>query len=474
MAREATLTSQRSIAPAKGAAEERTAANGERVEQDKALPLPGWLVKVYFIFPIVLYMPDAIFNYFVYSDGAVVPRGAPLLLQIAQVTLWGLMAVGVVGMADLLSVLAPWHWGQGHRIQAIFCGLGVIVATAITTWNSLSFRSTGFQAFKTDEWVYQYFPQLRVVSLTMILVAVAPPFWGLFWAIVQPTQTGRSLRQIRESHVERLLRLEQEAELKRLRAETNAKVRSAQLRGMAQTAAAARAEAAQLFTRKKGEAEEDGSPNDAQDGAGDDAPEGAEDAATGRVVQLSQIKAAGGREPAGSRGGAVFSNHAAATTPTVHAAPNGGARLAAAQPPLLTATDAQRAPAAAQGDPMPWGGPRRPAAPGGGIAETIFGYDSDQMTGTTGPRPAVRRPGDNNTLSRAISGELLPGSEAVVEAVFKELEQEHKADGAKRSLPRKELTARVMQRLKVDEAIAQKAIDRWSKSRKSARSSGSH
>jgi hypothetical protein len=472
MVREATLTSQRSIAPAKGAAQEHTAATSERVEQDKALPLPRWLVKVYFIFPIVLYLPDAIFNYFVYSDGAVVPR-APLLLQIAQVTLWGFMAIGVVGMAYLLSVLAPWHWGQGHRIQALFCGLGVIVATAITTWNSLSFRSTGFQAFRTDEWVYQYFPQLHSISLTMILVAVAPPFWGLFWAIVQPTQTGRSLRQIRESHAERLLRLEQEAELKRLKAETSAKVRSAQLRGMAQTAAAARQEAAQLFNRKKDEAEEDGSPSDAQDDAGDDAPEGVDEATAGRVVQLSQIKAAGGREPAGSRGGATFSNHAAATTPTVHTAPNGGARVAAAQPPLLKEADVVRAPAAAQGDPMPWGGPRRPAAPGGGIAGTFFGsYDNDQMTGTTGPRPAVRRPGDNNTLSRAISGDLLPGSEAVVEQVFNELQQEHKADGSKRT-SRKEFTARVMQRLKVEEAIAQKAIDRWSKSRKSARSSDS-
>jgi hypothetical protein len=474
MARDVTLTSQRSVAAAKGTTDERAAAINERVEQDKTLPLPGWLVKVYFIFPIVLYLPDAIFIYFVYSDGAVVPR-APLLLQIAQVTLWGFMAVGVVGMAYLLSVLAPWHWGQGHRVQAIFCGLGVIVATGITTWNSLAFRSTGFQAFRTDQWVWQSFPQLSGISLTMILVAVAPPFWGLFWAIVQPTQTGRSLRQIRESHAERLLRLEQEAELKRLRAESNAKVRAAQLRSMAQTAAAARQEASQLFTRKKDGTEEDGSPSDAQDDAGGEAPEGPEDAAGGRVVQLSQIKAMGGREAAGSRGGAVLMNHAAATTPTVRAAPNGGARLAAAQPPLLKEADAQRSPAAAQGDPMPWGGPRRPATPGGGIAETIFGsFDSDQMTGTTGPRPAVRRPGDNNTLSRAISGDLLPGSEAVVEEVFKELQREHNPDGSKRSLPKKEFTARVMQRLKVDEAIAQKAIDRWSKSRKSARSSGSH
>jgi hypothetical protein len=434
------------------------------------LPLPGWLVKVYFIFPIVLYLPDAIFNYFVYSDGVFVPN-SPLFLQIAQVTLWGFMAIGVVGMAYLLSVLAPWHWGQGHHLQALFCGLGVIVATGITTWNSLAFRSTGFQAFRTDQWVYQYFPQLHNVSLTMILVAVAPPFWGLFWAIVQPTQTGRSLRQIRESHAERLLRMEQEAELKRLKAENNAKVRSAQLRGMAQTAAAAREEAAQLFNRKKGGAEGDAIEGEPPAAADDETPEGDGDPTAGRVVQLSQIKAAGGREPAGSRGGAVFMNHAAASTPTVRAAPNGGARPAAAQPPLLTEADAQRTPAAGHGDPMPWGGARRPPAPGGGIAGTFFGSDDDQMTGTTGPRPAVRRPGDNNTLSRAISGDLLPGSEAVVEQVFNELQREHNPDGSKRSLPKKEFTTRVMQRLKVDEAIAQKAIDRWREKQKATRAS---
>ena len=37
--------------------------------EEKALPLPGWLVKLYFIFPVILYLPDAIFNYYVYSDG---------------------------------------------------------------------------------------------------------------------------------------------------------------------------------------------------------------------------------------------------------------------------------------------------------------------------------------------------------------------------------------------------------------------
>src|SRR5260221_1291595 len=222
-------------------------------DRDKVLPLPGWLVKVYFIFPIVLYMPDVIFNYYVYSHG-ITTQETNIVVQIAFIGLWAFLSVGVVGMAYLLSVLAPWHWGQGHHIQAFFCGLGVLIATGITTWNSLAYRSqeqSTFAVFKTDDWANSIWPQLAAshVSLTLILVAVAPPFWGLFWAMVQPTQSGRSLRQIQESHAQRLLPLQQQSELKRLRAETNAKIRDAQLRGMAQTAAAAPEQAKQVFGR---------------------------------------------------------------------------------------------------------------------------------------------------------------------------------------------------------------------------------
>jgi hypothetical protein len=222
--------------------------------QEKALPLPSWLVKVYFIFPIILYIPDAIFNYYVYSDGAYIPN-APLAVQISQVALWGFLSIGVVGMAYLLSVLAPWHWTNGHRLQALFCWVGVLIATGVTIWNSLSYRSVTFSQFKTDQWVYDTFPQLaaRGISITMILVAIAPPFWGLFWALVQPTSHRKSLSALAENHAEKLMRVQHEAELKRLRAEANAKVREAQLKGMAQTAAAARAQAGTLFSRKDGD-----------------------------------------------------------------------------------------------------------------------------------------------------------------------------------------------------------------------------
>src|SRR5262249_17898393 len=146
-------------------------ASTDGVEKDKVLPLPRWLVRVYFIFPIVLYIPDGIFNFYVYTDG-VSTKQPNLVFQVGFFALWAFVSLGVVGMAYLLSVLAPWHWSQGHRLQALFCGLGVIVATGITTWNSLAFRSTTFKAFQTDEWIWAAWPQLRAagVSVTMILV----------------------------------------------------------------------------------------------------------------------------------------------------------------------------------------------------------------------------------------------------------------------------------------------------------------
>ncbi len=451
----------------------------ESVAPDKALPLPSWLVKVYFIFPIVLYIPDAIFNYFVYSDGVVAPANANVLVQVSQVTLWAFMSIGVVGMAYLLSVLAPYHWSLGHRIQAVFCGLGVVVATAITTWNSLSFRSTGFQAFNTDKWAYGIWPVLQNshISITMILVAVAPPFWGLFWAIVQPTQTNRSLRHLQESHAERLLKTEQDAELKRIRAESNAKVRAAQLRGMGITAAAARDQFAGLVKGKAAvespvvvdadpamaseTGEESGGELAALPGAG----ESSVTPIPGRVLQYPSQKQAMLREAPAGRGDAQFFNNVAApAAPTVRSAPS-GSRAMAAQPPLLS--DAHAAPAA---DPVVWPA-RRPPTPGDGIKN--FFPDEDQMTGTTGPRAAVRRPGDNNPLFRGISEDLSARALSTVQEIYEELTRELNPDGAKKSMPRKEFIARLVQRLNVDEPTAQKLLDKWTKSRRSPRAARS-
>ncbi|HET9111553.1 MAG TPA: hypothetical protein VFN78_12065, partial [Ktedonobacterales bacterium] len=236
--------------------------------EEKALPLPGWLVKVYFIFPIILYLPDAIFNYYVYSDG-IATQSNSMAGQVFWSVVWGCVAIGVVGMAYLLSVLAPWHWSQSHRFQAFFCAIGVIVATVITTWNSLAYRSQHFVHFPTDDWANAIWPQLQTFnfSLTMVLVSVAPPFWGLFWAIVQPTEKNRDLRHLQMSHAERVMKTQQEAELKRIKAEANAKVREAQLRGMAQTAVAAREQAAGFLAQRR-----NGQTGDVVEGNAETAP----------------------------------------------------------------------------------------------------------------------------------------------------------------------------------------------------------
>src|SRR5262245_6646785 len=308
----------------------------ELMDREKVLALPDWLKKLYFIFPVILYIPDIIFNYYVYSDGWKVNPNP--VLQVLQSILVGFLSVGIVGMAYLLSVLAPWHWGQGHHLQAFFCAVGVLIATAITTWNSLAYRSTGFVSFPTDDWVWSAFPELKTagVSVTMILVAVAPPFWGLFWAVVQPTETGRTLRQLQESHAERLLRLEQEAELKKLRAETSARVREAQLRGMAQTAAAAREQASGLLAqaRKKQQegAQEQG---EAVTDQLTETPTAADDSEASVVTSIDDahkvLNLPVHHPQRESAGGRAFLNSAAPATPSLRMAPADGSQPPAAQ-----------------------------------------------------------------------------------------------------------------------------------------------
>ncbi len=31
--------------------------------REEVMPLPKWLLRIYYIFPIILYVPDVIFNY---------------------------------------------------------------------------------------------------------------------------------------------------------------------------------------------------------------------------------------------------------------------------------------------------------------------------------------------------------------------------------------------------------------------------
>jgi hypothetical protein len=238
---------------------------------------------------------------------------------------------------------------------------------------------------------------------------------------------------------------------------------------MAKTAAAARSQAAVFFARKRSDTAAteagEGDPAEADEGNASvsAAAETAEASAPDNVLQLPSLKA-GARD-----GGAVVMNRVAQARPGPHAAPASGARAAAAQPPLLSEPDAQGG--TPQGDPVTWGG-RRPPTPGAGLVPALFDQ-SDQLTGTTGPRPAVRRPGDNNVLFRGISEELPPRAEAAVEEVLRDLNRELNPSGTRRNLPRKEIIARLAKKLDVDDATAQKVLDHWQKARKGARSSQS-
>ena len=450
----------------------------EPMDKDKVLPLPGWLKKAYFIFPVVLYVPDAIFNFYVYSDGASIKNPNPVI-QVGQIALWAFLSIGVVGMAYLLSVLAPWHWGQGHRIQAFFCALGVVIATAITTWNSLAYRSTGFSEFPTDRWAYGIWPQLQAssVSLTMVLVAIAPPFWGLFWAIVQPTETGRSLRQLQESHAERLLRMQQEAELKRIKAETNAKIREAQLRGMAQTAAAARDQAKTLLTQKRDtQAPASTTVTPAASPAGDTDPElpaaatlthDETDASSApNVLQLHNLAPMPLRTPAAGRDASAMYNHAA-TSPAAHAAPAMNAQASTAQSALFNHSDVSGTAGRPASDAVTMMPQRTPPMIGRGI-QAFFPAQEDEpdgMTGTTGPRPAVRRPGDSGMLRLLNEGGL-----GRIENAMQEAARELNPTGVKsKAVPARELVARVAEKLGVDEAAARSAIQRVRDAQKARR-----
>jgi hypothetical protein len=291
-------------------------ANFAQTKGDEALPLPGWLTKIYYIFPIVLYVPDMLFNFYVYSDGSGLNPSKFTFENLPGFLLWGFLAAGIVGMAWLCSVLAPWHWIKGNKFQSIMCWFGVVIATSITIWNSLAYRSLNFKVFATDLWFAQAFHvNITGFSPTMILVSVAPPFWGLFWAIVQPAVGRKSMAEEQESHQLKLERMKQEAEYKRLRAEANAGVRAAQLKGLAATARAARA---QISGQDATVQEEE------QQGNVIDAPTNAERVValpTASIRRLSERRPAWNEETTESGEHAVIQGAAASMSYSVAAAP---------------------------------------------------------------------------------------------------------------------------------------------------------
>jgi hypothetical protein len=104
-------------------------------------------------------------------------------------------------------------------------------------------------------------------------------------------------------------------------------------------------------------------------------------------------------------------------------------------------------------------GPRRPPTLGN------FGDmdDSDAMTGTSGPRHAIRRPTEMSSLMRGL-GELRPAYAQAVQEAMRELNP----NGSKKTVPARELTALVARKLNIDESMARQIISRWREQQKTA------
>ena len=63
--------------------------------KEEVMPLPKWLMRIYYIFPIILYVPDVIFNYFVYSKGVSTPFNISDVTTYPENALWLFLALGI-------------------------------------------------------------------------------------------------------------------------------------------------------------------------------------------------------------------------------------------------------------------------------------------------------------------------------------------------------------------------------------------
>ncbi len=216
---------------------------------DKAEALPNFVLVLFQIFAVVIYGPDMFFGYQVYTaNGKLIgPISSDNLAPLGLVILFATLSAGTVGMAYLCSVLAPWHWAKGRHVVAVICGIGVVIATGVTILFSLAYRSDNPVSYAFDGTIQGWMPFLKTWNISPIqtIAAFAPPFWGLFWAFVQPTrkQEAPDLATAALTHEAKLLRIQQQAEEKEARAQANAKSRAAQLAGIAQTVRDARNQA---------------------------------------------------------------------------------------------------------------------------------------------------------------------------------------------------------------------------------------
>ena len=190
-----------------------------------------------------------VFSYHIYSVGAGITNMTSdnWLEVLPQAALWFTVSAGTVGMAYLCSILLPHHWSHGHRLQGLFCILGVLIATSVTILFSLAYRSEEHAHYAFDLTIQSWLPFLADANISpiQIFASIAPPFWGLFWMVIQPTEERRDDMEGVDAE-EKIRRIQARAQIEAAEAEAKAVVsaarakagavkRQAQLEGVAAT-----------------------------------------------------------------------------------------------------------------------------------------------------------------------------------------------------------------------------------------------
>jgi hypothetical protein len=240
--------------------------------------------------------------------------------------------------------------------------------------------------------------------------------------------------------------MQQEAELKQVKAAANARVREAQLAAMTQTAIAARKQAAQFISQGKSSADE---------GVETRGVEVTEDKPAARVNAPKRL----GRNP-------VVGIDAAEDTSNVLKLPqlNSQQRFGRAQPALTGQSDVEGSLGIPSSDAMSVG-QRRPPMLGSGLKPAINPVElanNEGMTGTTGPRPALRRSAQPGALVSAMNGPNPAHVQVVTETM-----QELNIPINKRTLTAKDqrlLIPKVAEKLDCDDTFARAVIGRVMKS----------
>src|SRR5262249_28667166 len=115
-------------------------------------------------------------------------------------------------------------------------------------------------------------------------------------------------------------------------------------------------------------------------------------------------------------GRAAFMNSAASAMPAMRMAPADGSEPLAAQPMLMNDADVQGEAGMPASDASGW--TRQPPS----LAFSDVNDDADAMTGTTGPRPAVRRPFEPSPLMHAMNEPVRPQWVEAYNAALRELD----------------------------------------------------